>query len=200
MGVPYTPYAVDGALITDVTGQQIPLFQQVNADPAARYDLGCLYIGTNDIRLPEWDPTVFRAEFDLALAFLAHRCERLLCPTIPQRMGRPPNPERIAEVNAIILSGAAQHHALVLDLFDFGARNTLMSDHVHPTAHGQVAIAERALAVLAADGVEVRLHPTQLMRPFPSRGVRRIGDATYVYRVTRDRVRQAYWTWRGAIG
>ena len=31
-----------------------------------------------------------------------------------------------------------------------------MTDHVHPTAFGQIDIAERALAVLARDGVRVR--------------------------------------------
>ena len=41
----------------------------------------------------------------------------------------------------------------MLDLRGFGARNLVMADHVHPTAFGQVAIAERALDVLAADGL-----------------------------------------------
>ena len=44
----------------------------------------------------------------------------------------------------------------MLDLRDFGARNLVMADHVHPTAFGQIAIAERALAVLAADGLPAR--------------------------------------------
>ena len=35
-----------------------------------------------------------------------------------------------------------------------------MADHVHPTAFGQIAIAERALAVLEADGMEVRARPS----------------------------------------
>ena len=45
---------------------------------------------------------------------------------------------------------AGELGALVLDLRSWGARNLVMTDHVHPTAFGQIDIAERALAVLAA--------------------------------------------------
>ena len=58
------------------------------------------------------------------------------------------------QANAAIETAAAAHGALLLDLRDFGARNLMMADHVHPTALGQVAIAERALAVLTADGMQ----------------------------------------------
>ena len=34
-----------------------------------------------------------------------------------------------------------------------------MADDVHPTAFGQIAIAERALAILAADGIDVKVQP-----------------------------------------
>ena len=60
----------------------------------------------------------------------------------------------------MILRVAADVGALVLDLRDFGARNLVMTDHVHPTAFGQVWIAERALDVLAADGMDVRVRPS----------------------------------------
>ena len=55
--------------------------------------------------------------------------------------------------------------ALVLDLREFRGRNLVMADHVHPTAFGQVAIAERALAVLAAAGMPVRARPSALISP-----------------------------------
>jgi hypothetical protein len=57
-----------------------------------------------------------------------------------------------------------------------------MTDHVHPTAFGQVAIAERALDVLAADGMTVRVRPSALIRFEPTRWQRLRGDWTYVYR------------------
>ena len=38
-----------------------------------------------------------------------------------------------------------------------------MADRVHPTAFGQIAIARRALAVLARDGLTVRADPATLI-------------------------------------
>ena len=40
-----------------------------------------------------------------------------------------------------------------------------MVDHVHPTAFGQVAIAERALDVLARDGMAVKVRAGDADRP-----------------------------------
>ena len=54
-GLPFTTYAVDGAQVTDVVGEHIPAFSRRAASPAARYDLGCLYIGVNDVRALDWD-------------------------------------------------------------------------------------------------------------------------------------------------
>ena len=190
LGLPYTPYAFDGAVVSGVTERQIPLYTRVNADPRARFDLGCLYIGTNDVRLPEWDPAGFAAGFDTALGWLAARCERTLTATLPLSLGRPPNPERIAAANATIAGIAAEHGALVLDLGDFRARNLMMADRVHPTALGQVAIAERALARLVADGMALRVHPSELISYSTSRRGRLRADWTYVYRTAKFRYRQ----------
>jgi phospholipase/lecithinase/hemolysin len=58
-----------------------------------------------------------------------------------------------------------------------------MADHVHPTAFGQIAIAERALAVLERDGLTPRARPSDLIVPGESTRWRRLrGDATYLYR------------------
>jgi lysophospholipase L1-like esterase len=193
LGIPYTPYAVDGATVANVTGQQIPLHQRVSADSDARYELGCLYIGTNDVRSADWNPEDFAAQFDGALGFLAERCERTLTATLPRTLGRPPDRSRIARANAIIAAGAARHGALVLDLGDFRARNLLMADRVHPTALGQVAIAQRALAELAADGMTVRIDPAELITYSISRRDRLRADRTYLWRSAKAQIRQ---TWR----
>jgi hypothetical protein len=63
-----------------------------------------------------------------------------------------------------------------------------MVDRVHPTAFGQVAIARRALAVLAADGMNVRVDPAHLICPSHSRTGALRGDATYVYRDLKQRL------------
>ena len=39
-----------------------------SADPGARYDLGCLYIGVNDVRAPDWDAVRFEQDFRARVA------------------------------------------------------------------------------------------------------------------------------------
>ena len=63
LGRPYTGYAVDGARAADVVAEQIPAFQARSADPGARYDVGCLYIGVNDVRALDWDAVAFEHDF-----------------------------------------------------------------------------------------------------------------------------------------
>src|SRR2546423_6018649 len=46
LGLPFTCFAVDGARVDDVVGQQIPAFME-RSEAGARYQLGCLYIGVN---------------------------------------------------------------------------------------------------------------------------------------------------------
>ena len=77
LGLPFTSYATDGAQVEDVVASQIP----AHARPDARYDLGCLYIGVNDVRSPDWDVEAFRQAFRTALQFLAARCDRMLAVT-----------------------------------------------------------------------------------------------------------------------
>ena len=66
-----------------------------------------------------------------------------------------------------------------------------MVDAVHPTAFGQVEIAERALDVLAADGMAVRVRPHTLIAWETTRWRRLRGDATYVYRQLKQAGRRA---------
>lgn len=176
LGLPYTPHARDGARVDDVLREQVPAVGE------GRYDLGCLYVGVNDVRALDWDRAAFERGHDAALAFLAGRCDRLLTATVPLDLGRPRAGAKVAEVNAAIEASAGRHGALVLDLRAFGARNLLMADHVHPTAFGQIAIAERALDVLAADGMAVRVRPSALIQYETTRVGRLRGDLTYAYR------------------
>jgi hypothetical protein len=104
----------------------------------------------------------------------------------------------VDEVNAAIEASARAAGALVLDLRDFGARNLVMSDHVHPTAFGQIAIAERALALLAADGLPTRVHPSTLIHYETTRWRRLRGDVTYAYRHLKVSGRAAWDRYRAA--
>ena len=146
--------------------------------------MGCLYIGVNDVRALDWDAAAFAADHARAVAFLRERCDRVLLVTIPEDLGRP-RAGGIDEANAIILAAGET----VVDLRGFGARNLVMTDHVHPTAFGQVWIAERALQAL---GMEVRVWPSTLIAPAERSRLRSLqGDWTYVYRALKERFRAA---------
>ena len=189
LGMAYTGYAVDGARVDEVVAAQIPAFRARAIDPDARYDVGGLYIGVNDVRAPGWDARAFGAAHAAALAFLAARCDRVLTVAAPLDLGRPPAGARVAQLNAVVRANAAAAGALVVSLEDLSARNHVMVDRVHPTALGQVAIARRALAVLAADGMRVRADPATLISLSRSRTGALWGDFNYLYRDLKQRGR-----------
>jgi lysophospholipase L1-like esterase len=196
LGLAYTSYAADAARVTDVLHQQIPAFAARAPHPGARYDVGCLYIGVNDVRALDWDEAAFAADYEPALRFLRDRCDRVITLTAPLGLGLPPAGPKVADLNAIIREIAGRVGALVVDLSAFGARNHVMADRVHPTAFGQIAIAERVLAVLAADGLPPVVAPTSLIRYETTRVGRLRGDLTFVYRDAKLRARGAVWRWR----
>ena len=188
LGLPYTGHAVDGARAGDVLQLQIPAFQRTTARPDVRYDVGCLYIGVNDVRCADWNLRAFAADHERALAFVAARCDRTLAVTAPLALGFPPARERVAELNAAVAEAAARTGALVVDLSSMRARNHVMADRVHPTAFGQIAIAERALVVLERDGLPARAAPASMISYHSSRLGRLRSDATYVYRDGKQRL------------
>jgi lysophospholipase L1-like esterase len=190
LGLPYTGLAADGARAGDVVAAQLPAARR-QAGGDARWDVGCLYVGVNDVRALDFEPQAFARDHGAALAFLRERCERVLTATFPLDLGRP-RAGHLRDGNAIVEAGARAHGALLLDLRDFGARNLVMADHVHPTAFGQVAMAERALAVLAADGLAAVTRPSALISPSERTRWRRLrGDATYAYRHAKVSARAA---------
>jgi lysophospholipase L1-like esterase len=189
LGLPYMGFAEDGARAADVVAHQLPALA-ARTDPAARWDLGCLYVGVNDVRALDFDPAAFARDHRAALDTLHARCERVLAVTLPEDLGRP-LAGHVDAGNAIILAAARDTGALVLDLRGFRARNLVMADHVHPTAFGQIAIAERALDVLAADGLAPRVRPSRLIAYETTRAGRLRGDLTYAYRHAKVSVRAA---------
>jgi lysophospholipase L1-like esterase len=191
LGLAYTGYATDGARVDDVAHAQIPAFAARAAHPDARYDVGCLYIGVNDVRGLDWDAKAFSADYEPCLSFVGARCDRVLAVTAPLGLGLPPAGPKVGELNAVVRDVAARCGALVVDLSAFGARNHVMADRVHPTAFGQIAIAERALAVLAADGLPATIAPSSLIRYETTRVGRLRGDMAYVYRDLKLRARAA---------
>jgi lysophospholipase L1-like esterase len=182
LGLPFTSYAIDGARVEDVAEIAIPRFRAVASDPGAHYELGCLYIGVNDVRAPEWDADAFERGYREALGFVASRCDRVLTGTVPVDLGRPRAGAKVEAANRAIERVADELGVLVMDLRGFRGRRILMADQVHPTAFGQIAIACRALELLAADGMDVRADPWSLVSWEETAIGRLRGDATYAYR------------------
>ena len=116
----------------------------------------------------------------------------MLTATFPLDLGRP-RAGWLAEGNAAVERNARAAGALLLDLRGFGARNLVMADHVHPTAFGQVAIAERALARARRRRDGRARPPVGADRAVASRRrPRRLqGDATYAYRHAKVSARAA---------
>jgi lysophospholipase L1-like esterase len=191
LGLPFTSYAADGARVSDVVRSQIPAFSRVSAAADGGYQVGCLYIGVNDVRSVDWDGAAFEADFRAGLGFLAARCERVLTATAPLDLGRPRAGAKVADLDAVIERVAGEVGALVVDLRRWGARNLVMADHVHPTAFGQISIAERALDVLERDGMGVGVRPSWLISYSPTRWQRLRTDVTYVYRHAKVSARAA---------
>lgn len=185
-GLPYSSYAVDGTSASGVAGTHIPEFLARHRD--GRFDLGCLYIGANDVRGYLFDEGEFARCHREALDFLHERCDRVLTCTLPADLGRP-RARFVGPGNAAILRNAAATGAVVCDLRDFGARNHVMADRVHPTAFGQVAIAERAIRALGTPPV---VWPSQLLSYETTGRLRLRGDATYAYRVAKEYARAAW--------
>jgi lysophospholipase L1-like esterase len=181
LGLPFTGYATDGATVGDVVDAQIPACL-ARSPAGARYEVGCLYIGVNDVRSGDWDPVEFAALFRTALGFLHERCDRVLTVTAPLDLGRPRAGRKVGDLDEVIFRVAGELGSLVVDLRLWGARNLVMTDHVHPTAFGQIDIAQRALAMLARDGMRVAVAPASLISYGPSRWQRLRGDSTYAYR------------------
>jgi phospholipase/lecithinase/hemolysin len=93
--------------------------------------------------------------------------------------------EKVEAANAIIEQVAQAHGTLVTDLGQLRSRNLVMADHVHPTAFGQIVIAERALATLAAAPARplpTRVQPRELIYFEITRWGKLRGDLTYLYR------------------
>ncbi len=182
LGLAYSPYATDGATVADVLGRQLPLFERATRGRRPSYELGCVYVGTNDVRTPGFDAAVFEHTFALVMQALGACCDRLLTATIPLDMGRPRNRSGIESANQAIERVAADNDALVVDLRRFGGRQVMMFDHVHPTALGQIAIAEQALNLLSQNGFDVWIRPSELIAYRTTPVGRLRGDLTYAYR------------------
>ncbi|MDX6681491.1 MAG: hypothetical protein QOG94_1530 [Solirubrobacteraceae bacterium] len=177
LDLPFTSYAVDGATASDVLREQLP---RVRSD----YDVAALYVGVNDVRDPGFDVAAYERDLAAIAARLAPRALRLLMLTLPHDLGRPTSAPKPQAANAVVRRVAERHGAVVADLADFGGWTAVLPDAVHPTALGQLEIADRAARALGAP-----LLPSTLVAD------RRGPDARYLpshaRELARDLVRRA---------
>ncbi len=177
LDLPYTCYARNGALVGEVLRDQLPRVRP-------GHDLACLYAGVNDVRGPAFDPAAYERDLLAIAAGLRERSERLLLCTLPLDLGRPPAAPKPAAANAAVERVAASTGASVCRLDDLSGWVELWPDVVHPTAVGQLAIADRAARAL---GAVVR--PSELADAPSGRRTRLRHAPTYVRAAIRERVR-----------
>jgi lysophospholipase L1-like esterase len=142
--LPFTKLARDGATAADVVRDQLPAIR------GERYDLGCVYVGVNDVRGEDWDPAAYERDLAAILDVLHARADRALTLTLPSGLGLPPAGPKVAAANAIVERLAAGRGTTVADLRDLGGARHVWADRVHATATGQVEIADRAARALGA--------------------------------------------------
>jgi lysophospholipase L1-like esterase len=182
LALPYTGLASNGALSGDVVAEQLPLL-------AGPYDLGCAYLGVNDARNPAWDAGRFEANLRAVVDRLGACCERTLTATMPRDLGRPQAGGR-EEANAITRRVASETGTVLVALEDLGGWRLVLPDHVHPTALGQLEIAERAAGALAQAGMAVPRRPRELAEVDRRRRRAARFGATWARMLARDVVRR----------
>ena len=153
--------AHSGHRAADALGKQIPRL-------AGTYYLGCVYLGVNDVRAPDWHAEAFERDLgQICPAMSEHACELLLL-TIPTDLGRPRiSASAISAANTAIEHVAARHGAHLLDLRELRGWTFVLPDAVHLTARGEAHVARLACRKLAAAGVTLDEHILDVaLRPF----------------------------------
>ena len=143
LGLPFTKLARDGALARDVLAEQVPRLD-------GPYEVASLYVGVNDTRGVDWDPDAYERTLRASVAALVACSERLLLCTLPADLGRPRAAPKPRAASAIVRAVAGDLGAAVAELDDLAGAPWLLPDAVHPTARGQLEIADRAARALDA--------------------------------------------------
>jgi hypothetical protein len=144
MDLPFVRLASNGARAEDVVREQLPRLG------GRRFDVGCLYVGVNDVRDMAWDAAAFSRDFAAIVAALSSSCSRILVLTLPLDLGLPPAGPKVREANDVVEGVARDAGATVADLRDLKGARWVWADRVHATASGQVEIADRAARALGA--------------------------------------------------
>ena len=137
MGLPFLNLASDGARSSDVRRVQLPRLIDCS--------VATLYVGANDARSVDFDADGFEDDVREVVAGLERLASRVVVLTVPVDLGRP-LAGAVGPVNSILRRVAAAHTVVSLD--DFAGWRHVLPDAVHPTALGQVEIADRVARAL----------------------------------------------------
>jgi lysophospholipase L1-like esterase len=141
LDLPYSCHAFDGAVVADVLHRQLPRVRD-------GHDLACLYAGVNDARGFAFDAGAYERDLLAVAEALRDRAARLLLCTMPLDLGRPVAAPKPAIANAAVRRVADATGAVLCELDDLRGPEAMQPDAVHPTAAGQLAIADRAARAL----------------------------------------------------
>ena len=143
LDLPFHKLAADGARAPDVLRELVPRL-------VGPYDIACVWVGVNDTRSVDWDDDAYERDLGLICDAAAGASERLLLCTVPADLGRPSAGPKPLEAGAIIRRAARRHGAALCDVDDLAGPPWMLPDAVHPTAVGQLQIADRAAQALGA--------------------------------------------------
>jgi len=141
--LPFTNLAGDGATAAEVLRDQVPRLR-------GPYDIGCVYAGVNDVRGPGFDAAAYDRALRAIVAAVFGASERMVLCTIPADLGRPRAAPKPEAASAIVRRVAGDTGATVVALDDLAGAPWLLPDAVHPTAVGQLEIADRAARAVGA--------------------------------------------------
>ena len=158
--LPFTGLAVDGARTADVLARQVPRLR-------GPYDVGCVYTGVNDVRTPDFEAGAYERDLRAIAAAVAAASDRLVLCTLPADLGRPRAAPKPRAAGAVVRAVADDAGAVLVDLENLSGPPWLLPDEVHPTAIGQLEIADRAARALGA-----RRLPSSLVEIHASRRAR----------------------------
>src|SRR5207237_8826153 len=99
--LPLTKLATDGALAADVLREQVPRLD-------GPYDVGCVYAGVNDARVPAFDPAAYARDLRAVADAVGAASARLVLCTIPADLGRPRAAPKPRVASAIVRRVAAE--------------------------------------------------------------------------------------------
>jgi lysophospholipase L1-like esterase len=153
--LPFTNLAVGGATTAHALHVQAPRLR-------GPYDVGCIYIGTNDVVNPRFVASDYEFELGNLAAAVRAQAKCVVMVTIPRRAGRSRYFLHARQATEIVRRIAGEQNATVVDLTDLRGWLRVQPDAVHLTALGQLELGQRAATALAVGGLPVAQMPVEL--------------------------------------